>query len=322
MKILSAVNLGRTLRSEITKSRTLRIPVIPILKAKRCSRGILIFAGCLIFTHDGLPQTTADVGTSATARDAPVLLPKMTVTGETMKNFPLIPKADIIPADLTGPYPQLFFPGRAYFEGVFDGQATVGVMLDVRGNPTDFLLLRYTQRYFGDALLREARRQAFTPNRVKGVAVPGRYYFGYIFKPGFVVAMSSFDAITERTNEIAGGTKFIYEPHPEREIDGGLLECTESAVPFIPDGYEAPNSGPVKVLVTFYVDEKGHVRLPSVESAASPLLIPNAVKAALHWAFTPPTIKGKPVIVFAMRAVTLEAYTPAPAPPSATTPPR
>jgi len=71
----------------------------------------------------------------------------------------------------------------------------------------------------------------------------------------------------------------------------------------IPEGYEAPIGTPVKAIVSFYVDEQGHVRLPEVEYAASPALIPHAIAALRHWEFKPPTIHGQPVLVFVKRSV-------------------
>jgi hypothetical protein len=269
------------------------------------------FLVMLTFRATGLAQAAKSEENPTEGKETPIVLPKITVIGESMKNFPFIPKTDLTLPGFKYITPSLFLPGRAYFEGVYTGEATVGVMLDVKGNPVDFLLIRYTRPYFGDALLRAAHNQDYTPRMVKGVPVPGRFNFGYQFTPGFVVQASFFDAMNQRYEAISGGPRFIFGPTKEREIDGGILEFTETAVPFIPNGYEAPKGGKaVKVLVTFYVDEKGHVRLPNVESADSPLLIPNAIKAALHWAFTPPTVKGKPVLVFAARAVTLVPPTP------------
>ena len=234
-----------------------------------------------------------------------VTLPKVTVEAESAKNYPFFKRAEVVPpgfADMSHPI-DLFYPGKAYVDEVSEGSATVGVMLDAEGKATDFLVLRYTQKYFGDALLREAREQTFAPRRVKGLAVPGRFDFGYRFIPTMVMQMTSFGDIAQRYAEIQGGPSFIYTPHLERELDGGGLEGIKSAVAFIPDGFTPPPAGVVKVLVSFYVDEKGHVRLPSVESAASPLLIPNAIKAVEQWEFNPPTIGGRPVLVFTTWAV-------------------
>jgi len=252
------------------------------------------------------PSSTPD----DTAPGEVVTLPKVTVEGESAKNYPFFKKTEVDPPGFsaTSIPIDLFYPGKAYVDGVSEGSATVGVMLDSDGKPTDFLILRYTQRYFGESLLREAHEQQFAPRKVKGIAVHGRFDFGYRFVPTVVMQLTSFSAIEERNNEIEGGPRFIYAPHLEREIDGGALEGTKSSVAFFPDGYTPPPGKVVKVLVSFYVDESGHVRLPSVESAASPLLIPNAIKAIEHWEFRPPTLKGRPVLVFTTWSVRFVAF--------------
>jgi len=234
-----------------------------------------------------------------------VSLPQVTVEAESYKNYPFFRKDEVALPNFAENSPpiDLFYPGKATVQGVTEGFATIGVMLDADGKPTDFLILRYTQPYFAQSLLREAHEQLYAPRRVKGVAVPGRFDFGYRFVPTMTIQLDLFADMQQRYDEIQGGPRFIYEPHLERDIDGGGLVPTKSAVAFIPDGYEAPKGKPVRVLVSFYVDEQGHVRLPSVESAASALLIPNAVKAVGHWEFKPPTLRGQPVLVFTMWSI-------------------
>lgn len=240
------------------------------------------------------------------AGEPPTLLPAVTVVGQLLKDYPMFPKKDVTAPGFSDSSPplDLFYPGQAYNEGVTEGNATVGVMLDEKGHATDFLLLRYTRKYFGDALLAQAHQQDYAPRRIKGVAVPGRFNFGYRFVPTFVLPMNSFNAIQQRTEQIEGGPRVVYEPHLERELDGGALESTTGAVALLPDGYAAPKGKAVKAFVSFYVDETGRVRLPNVESAASPALVPNALKAVAHWHFKPPTVKGQPVLVFTLWTVT------------------
>lgn len=278
-----------------------------------------ILAGCaaLLLSAAGFAQSPTPAPTAAPDQDGIVLLPRMTVVGQSLNEFPLFPKADVTPPDFSGTAgpSDLFYPSRANYEGIFEGKATVGVMLDDKGNPTDYLVIRYTEKYFGESLLREAHEQQFAPRKVKGVAVPGRFEFGYRFVPNFTIAMNSFNAIEQRALEIEGGPRFVYEPHPEGGIDGGKLEFKTATVPFIPDGVEVPKGKTLQALVTFFVDETGHVRLPSVESAESPLLIPNAIKAVSHWVFKPPTLAGKPVLVFTGRSVAFVEFIPA-APPA------
>lgn len=288
---------------------------------RRCLAPIVaVVRVCAILTLPTFAVQAQDAGAaavSAAASEPVTVLPKMTVAEQMLKAIPLFPKADVAKAefsDKSAPI-DLFYPGEAYNDGVTEGDATVGVMLDERGKATDYLLIRYTKKYFGDALMREAHLQLFNPRRIKGVAVPGRFNFGHRFVPTIVIQMTSFNAIEERATEIEGGPRAVYEPHLEREIDHGGLERTEATVAFIPDGFEAPPGKPVKAFVSFYVDEKGRVRLPNVEGASSPILIPNAVKAIEHWEFKPPTLKGKPVLVFAIWTVSFEPFTPSTAAP-------
>jgi hypothetical protein len=74
----------------------------------------------------------------------------MTIVGESLKDYPLFPRSDVTPPNFSAKSVpiSLFYPGEAYLEGIGEGSATVGVSLDAKGNPTDFLLIKYTKRYF------------------------------------------------------------------------------------------------------------------------------------------------------------------------------
>jgi len=237
-------------------------------------------------------------------------MPKITVTAERLNPRWLIPKADLTQANFKGVAPEIIFPTRARFEGVFDGRATVGVMLDADGNATDFLLIRYSRPYFGDELMRAIHNEKFSPRRIKGVAIPGRFYVNQRFYLNGTVSMTPMDAIAEFTNRITNaldGPPFVFQPHLEHEIDGGKLQFTAVTEPLLPGGFEVVAGQPLKVIVSFYVDEKGNVRLPNVESNTPSRLIPSLVKALTAWSFVPPTIGGKPALLFAVRSITLDA---------------
>lgn len=235
-------------------------------------------------------------------------LPDMTVGGGlALKDFAFPAKDEVTPPAFPSndPLIKVQFPGTALFEGVATGRATVGVMLDPTGRPADFLLIRYTQPYFGQALLEAAKARDYTPKRLKGIAVPGPFTFSYHFEPPEgLTNISSFEAAGRRSEEVQGGIRFAYEPHREAELDGAQLEPIQVQIPVLPARLVRPDKRPVRVLVSFYVDEQGRVRLPEVESALAPELVARAVQALQHWAFKPPTIKAKPVLVRAMRAVT------------------
>ncbi|MEJ1972095.1 MAG: energy transducer TonB [Lacunisphaera sp.] len=272
---------------------------------------ILLVLGALVANGRGTepapaPQTEGDT----------VQLPNMQVFGGySLKDFPFPKKSEVKAPDFPTSDPNLRvqYPGHAFYEGVSTGTATVGVMLDRRGKPVDFLLIRYTKDYFGKALLQEARRREFTPRYVRDVAIPGPFIFTYLFEPpAGLTNISSFEAASHRTEQVQGGPKFIYEPHRENTLDTGQLESTQVAIPMLPAGYLVPDGKPLRALVTFFVDEQGKVRLPNIESTLAPELIPAALQALQQWTFKPPTIRGKPVLVHAMRALSFR-----PAPPAA-----
>ena len=235
----------------------------------------------------------------------PLQLPTMTVHGARLSDYPLIPKADLSGGGLAPSEPpvRLFFPGSAYSAGIHQGFATVCVALDEQGHATDYLLVAYTEKYFGDALLRNARDTQYSPLLFKGVPVPSRFNLGYEFHPEFTVAMNSFSAVENRLQQIRGDRPdFKYQPVVEELLDN-RLEWLRQAVPHFPPGYTPTGGKQDSVMVSFYVDEQGQVRVPNVDSASSPLLVANALKAVRYWRFKPPTLKGKPVLVFAVFAV-------------------
>jgi hypothetical protein len=116
------------------------------------------------------------------------------------------------------------------------------------------------------------------------------------------------------SNQVGGwgdnGPKLIYKAHGESEVDGHLLKIAAVDTPMIPAGFEVQPKQVLKVIVSFYVDETGKVRLPNVDSNSPALLIASVIKTVSGWKFAPPTIKGKPVLVFTSRTLTLELNPP------------
>jgi hypothetical protein len=273
------------------------------------------FAAGLLLAGAGLAQDAArrplQPGDAAEAGD-PVELPKMIVHSARLEDYPLIPKAALSGGGLAPSEPPVYlmFPGSAYGAGVSRGFATVCVELDEKGNAVDYLLIAYTEKYFGDALMRNARDTRYSPRLFKGVAVPARFNFGYEFRAEFALALSSFDAVEHRQQEIRGGRPdFKYYPVTEEALDN-RLENLRAALPYFPDGYTPTGTKADWVMVTLYIDETGRVRVPQVESASSPLLVRNAFRAVHYWQFKPPTVQGRPVLVYAAFAV---SFIPAPA---------
>lgn len=227
--------------------------------------------------------------------------------GLSLKDFDLPAKGDVRSPDFSAndPFLKIQFPGQAVHAGVATGSATVGVFVDAAGQARDFLLIRHTQDYFGAALLEEAKRRTYTAKQLKGEAIPAAFVFSYSFEPpAGMNAISNFEAANRRSEDIQGGAKYTYRPRNETELDGGQLVPTRVAIPMLPRALVPKDGKPVRALVSFYVDEQGRVRLPNVESSLPPHFVTAAVAAVQQWAFKPPVIKGQPVLVHTMRALT------------------
>lgn len=227
--------------------------------------------------------------------------------GLSLKDFVFPAENELKAPDFSAndPFIKVQFPGEAVHEGVATGRATVGVFLDAEGQPKDFLLVRSTKKYFGAALLEEAKRRTYTAKQVKGAAIPSVFVFTYAFEPPpGMNAISNFEAASRRTEDIQGGAGYDYRARNESEIDGGQLVPSRVAIPVLPRALIPPDGKPVRALVSFYVDEQGRVRLPNVESYLPPHFVTAAVAALQQWAFKPPVSKGKPVLVRTLRSLT------------------
>ncbi len=242
------------------------------------------------------------------ATEPTVKLPDMKATSSLrLEDFKMPAKGEVIEPGFPNGSAQLSlsYPGKAFSAGVPTGSATVAVLIDDQGRAVDYLIVRYTQPFFGEALMEEAKLRTYSAKRLRTVAVPGVFHFTYEFEaPTGAGNISGFDAVNRRIEIVSGGPKLMYEPRKESEILGGQLETLHVEVPVFPANFPVPSGKTVRALVSFYVDEQGRVRLPNVESSIPPTLVASALAAVRQWKFKPPVMQGKPVLVRTMRAVT------------------
>jgi len=262
----------------------------------------------LVIAALGVSLPGADAKKSTSPEDDTLQLPNMQVPGGlSLKDFVFPADNELKAPDFSAndPFIKVQFPGEAIHEGVATGRATVGVFLDAEGKPKDFLLIRCTKQYFGHALLEEAKRRTYSAKQVKGTAIPSAFIFSYAFEPPpGMNAISNFEAASRRTEDIQGGAAYVYRARNESEVDGGQLVQTRVALPVLPKALIPKDGKPVRALVSFYVDEKGKVRLPNVESYLPPQFVTAAIASLEQWAFKPPVSKGQPVLVRTMRSLT------------------
>lgn len=251
----------------------------------------------------GLATFSVRAAPKAATEDDALQLPDMQVTGGlSLKDFKMPAAKEVKAPEFSAndPFLKVQFPGQAVHDGIATGRATVGVMLDAEGKARDWLLIRYTEPYFGAALLDEARRRTYSGKLLHGRGIPAAFIFTYKFEPPQgLVGISNFEAASRRAEDVQGGAAVVYRPYQETEVEGGQLVPLRVAIPTVPAGTKTP----ARVLVTFYVDEQGRLRLPNVESDLAPELVPAVIGALQHWAFKPATVKGQPVLVRAIRAL-------------------
>jgi TonB family protein len=175
------------------------------------------------------------------------------------------------------------------------GHATVVIAVDETGALTDILTIYYSHPAYAKAALDAIHSWKFDPARMNGrpVGVTKKIDFSFE-RHGFVYTSLDLSDYTERVIE-----RDVPQPASYRAYDLGELDRQPSPVhvvsPRYPNQLAASGVGGV-VTVTYYIDEQGHVRLPTVPSGADPELTELAVYALSQWQFEPPTRGGKAVL--------------------------
>jgi outer membrane biosynthesis protein TonB len=228
----------------------------------------------------------------------------LTVAARGADDLPPFKHGEYRPAALGPREPKLNvdFPSAAGVRGIAHGFATVAVLVDADGKPLDFLVTSETDDAFGRALVAELETLAYQPATLRGAPIPARCGFTYEFQAGGTLNVLN----ASESRSTLGQPKPVRVAVAEGKLDH-KLEIVAGAVPVLPPGV-GPGK-PVKVLVTFFVDETGQVRVPNVESSPLPEVIAPAIAALSTWKFQPPTVGGKPAIVFVTRRIPLNPAT-------------
>lgn len=190
------------------------------------------------------------------------------------------------------------FPLTLLLTPVLTGNATIAIDVDEKGQLTDWLVTAYSRKEFADSALTALRKWKYQPPSVNGRPWASVRELRFDFtRTGVVVNFTEMEAINNRFEELLQGT-YAYRTHQLRELD-------RTPTPTHVVSPVSPAPGPAaraqhSVTVEFYIDEQGHVRLPSVarEDAAS-VYAASALAAVRQWQFDPPLFKGHPVLVLA-----------------------
>jgi TonB family protein len=203
---------------------------------------------------------------------------------------------------------QPIYPREAAQLGLTNGEAHVSIQVDATGKLTDYLVTAYSYPAFAERSVSAIKQWDYEPAYIDGHARGATVDLTFHYQStGIVVVDLSVNSYPEvRRFEIMPNAK-SYRVCTLRELDR-IPTPTKIVKPVYPQ--ELARRHPVSVTVDFYIDEKGHVRLPAVsrESVeASDQLAGAAVNAVSQWEFEPPLSRGRPVLVLARQLFTFQA---------------
>lgn len=186
------------------------------------------------------------------------------------------------------------FPVRLRSEGYLEGHATFAIYVDQNGVLRDFLVLEATRLEFA----REVEK------------VLPQWEFSVPYVDGEKASLASMVKVSfERTGVIVYESAGLITPWAFRQKDVayriyGLWELDKVPVPIDlvkPDFHTEllEDRDVVNAVFEFYIDEKGHVRIPTLREADDKVderLLVIAQDTLLQWRFDPPKVNGKPVV--------------------------
>lgn len=207
--------------------------------------------------------------------------------------------ADYVPMKMVQTEP-VIFPSEAHNLGVREGEAHVSVAVDENGKITDYLVTAYTHPAFADAAVNALRKWEFEPAYVQGKPRNSLVDLAFSFESKGV-SVVSLDVITyvEQLNYHLHPGTYRYHVSTLRELDH-IPTPTKVVRPAYAIESAKHQTGVVTITVQFFIDETGHVRMPSVTretDASNALLAAAAVAAVSQWEFEPPMSHGHPVLV-------------------------
>lgn len=193
------------------------------------------------------------------------------------------------------------FPRRVLDLGIHRGYAMVTVQVDEHGKLADYLVTGYTHEAFAEASVAALKRWKYEPAWLNGEPRGATWDLTFNFESqGLVIVDLSVTRYVEiRDYQLRPG-HYAYGVKRMSELDR-IPTPTKVVTPVYPV-YPSQPPRAATVAVTFYIDEKGRVRLPAVSRdtlTKDGIFASAAVEAVSQWEFEPPTSNGVPVLVSA-----------------------
>jgi TonB family protein len=195
------------------------------------------------------------------------------------------------------------YPSDLISLGVKSGSASIAVAIDDAGHLTDYLVTAYTHPSFAASAVNALKKWKFEPALIHGTPRNSKSDLTFRFQvEGVVVVTMTTLSYAEMLHlKLAPGSE-AYTACTLAELDR-IPTPIKIVNPVYPNELARSSRGG-HVSVGFYIDEQGHVRMPSVSretNEANEELAAIAVMAVSQWQFEPPTSKGRPVLVLAQQ---------------------
>jgi TonB family protein len=188
------------------------------------------------------------------------------------------------------------FPSHLLQIGAVNGEVRVVINTDADGSLADWLVIGYTNPEFADAAIRAVKQWKFEPGRLEGTPVGTTVELDFHFEAKGVVVSTCgpSDLIEARIMRMMDG-RYVYQPCKPWKLDRTPAPLVTIA-PRYP-GEIAKQGVKGVVTIDFFIDETGAVRLPAGVKTEDNMLTALALDAMKQWKFTPPTSRGKGVLV-------------------------
>jgi len=175
------------------------------------------------------------------------------------------------------------------------GQARIVISVDADGKLREWLAVAYTDRAFADQAVSALKEWSFEPARWRGepVSVSVTLTFDFEVK-GVVISTTGSESLDAQLNALLGDAR-AFTPCTLRELDRIPVPLHSVAPSYSKDLSDKGVTG--EVIVEFYIDEEGTVRMPCVVDRPDRALANLAIDAVQQWKFEPPTRNGRPVLV-------------------------
>ena len=190
------------------------------------------------------------------------------------------------------------FPYQLQQLSVTSGDARIVINVDGTGKLDEYLVIGYTMPEFADVVVRAVKQWKFEPAKLRGEPVGATVELDFNFESQgtLVVSQTSIDNLQARLLQLMAGA-YVFRPCSLKELD--RIPTPIVTVSPIYSHELADKGVKGRVVITFYIDETGTVRMPAGSVDDDSRLISLAIAALRQWRFEPPTRSGRPVLVAA-----------------------